>query len=194
MRSLAALALIFGLLAGAAVAQTSPRPALQPTRMEAFATQPTARVTWSKEIGQINSTEARAVITALIIEDAAAPPNRMRGVRIDLANADASDQVYIEEAKLEDIKKALAQIVMGMDRARRERNGPSCRYLGAAEFWHPGQNIHTLNAAFYIVPGSSGLSMSAYKCQEFRFPDHSPSEMAALLYRAIQELKQQGGV
>ncbi len=192
MRALATLALISGLLASAAIAQTSQRPALQPTRLEAFATQPTARVTWSKEIGQINSSEASVIVTALIVEDETSPPNRMRGVRIDLANQKATDQVYIEEAKLEAIKKALAEIIRGMERARRERSDTRYRYLGAAEFWRPGEWVHTLNAAFYIAPDSSGLSISAYNEQEFRFPNHSPSELAALIYRAIGELKQQG--
>jgi len=192
MRALATLALISGLLASAAIAQTTQRPALQPTRLEAFATQPAARVIWSKEVGQINSSEARVIVTALIVEDETSPPNRMRGIRIDLANQKATDQVYIEEAKLEAIKKAIDEIAGRIESARRERSNTPLRYYGAAEFWRPGERVHTLNAAFYIAPDSSGLSLSAYNGQEFRFPNHSPSELAALIYRAIGELKQQG--
>lgn len=193
MRSLATLALVSGLLVNAAIAQTGQRLQLQPTRLETFATQPAASVAWSKEVGQINSAEARVAVTALIVEDATAPPHRMRGVRIDLTNQNATDQVYIEEAKLEAIKKALSEIARGIEEFHNEQSDTPRRYFGSAEFRQIYEKFHTLNAAYYIVPGSSGLSLSAFKEQEFRFPYHNPSEMAALIGRAMEELKQQGG-
>jgi len=42
--------------------------------------------------------------------------------------------------------------------------------------------------AYYIAPDSSGLALSAYKAQGFRFPGHRPSELAAAIGRAIEEL------
>lgn len=191
MRSPAAVAIICGLFFNIALVNASQTPSLKPTILEAFASQPTARVTWSKEAGRIDGTEASAVVIALIVEDAAQPPNRMRGVRIDLANRDATDQVYIEEPKIETIKKALEKIERGIDLFRTERSRTPLRYFGAEEFWQPGANVHTLNAAYYIAPDSSGLSLSAYRKQQFRFPGHYPSELAVALGRAMEELKQQ---
>src|SRR5436190_1194794 len=75
--------------------------------MEHFAKQPTARVTWSKEVGRIETNRAEAVITALIVEDATQTPRQMRGVRIDLTEGEVKDQVYTSEDLLERLIKAL---------------------------------------------------------------------------------------
>jgi DNA-binding protein YbaB len=190
MRSAAILAALCALLLNVGLAQVKPTPSLQTTRLEAFAGQPTAQVTWSKEVGQIDSNEARVVVTALIVEAAAQPRQRMRGIRIDLAKKNATDQVYLEEAVLEAVSKALEEIESEIESFRKEPASSPYRYHGAAEFWHPHLKVHTLNAAYYIAPDSSGLSLSAYREQEFRFPDHRPSELAKVIGKAMDELKQ----
>ena len=190
MRSVAAVAALCGLLLNTGFAQVKSTASLQPTKFEAFATQPTALVTWSKEVGQIESPKARVTVTALIIEVREPVPQQMCGIRIDLATHNASDQVYLEEAHLETIKAALEQIDSEIASFRNEPDPAPNRYRGAAEFWHPQLRVHTLNAAYYIVPGSSGLSLSAYKQQEFRFPDHRPLELAKVMGQGIDELKQ----
>ena len=193
MRSAATLATLCGLLLNLGLVQVKPKPSLQPTRLETFAGQPAAQVTWSKELGQIESNEARVTVTALIIEDAGQPDHRMCGVRIDLANQGVRDQVYLEEAKLDAVRKALDEIENGLENFRKEPASSPYRYFGAAEFWHPHLKVHTLNAAYYIAPDSSGLSLSAYKDQQFRFPDRRPSEMAKLIGKAVDNLKQHCG-
>jgi hypothetical protein len=85
MGSAFVVAALCGFLLNIGLAQVKPTSSLQPTRLEAFASQPTAQVTWSQEIGQIKSDEASVTVTALIIEDAVQPPHRMCGARIDLA-------------------------------------------------------------------------------------------------------------
>lgn len=189
MRSAAAVVALVGFLLNIGLAQVKPTPSLQPTRLEAFAGQPTAKVTWSKEAGQMESDEARVIVTALIIEDAEQPPYRMCGIRIDLANQNARDQVYLEGTRPEAVKKALEQIESEIESFRKEPASSPYRYRGAAEFWHPHLKVHTLNAAYYIAPDSSGLSLSAYKSQQFRFPDHRPSELARVIGQAMDELK-----
>lgn len=193
MRSAATVAALCGFLLNIGLAQVKPTPSLQPTRLEAFAGQPTARVKWSEEVGQIESDEARVIVTALILEDAVQPPHRMCGIRIDLHNQNTRDQVYLEEAKAEAVKRALEEIESEIENFRKEPASSPYRYHGAAEFWHPHLKVHTLNAAYYIAPDSSGLSLSAYKEQQFRFPDHRPSELAKVIGRAIDELKQHCG-
>jgi len=69
---------------------------LQPTPLEAFAELPATHVAWSKEVGRIESGEAHAVITALVLEDTAQPPDRMRGIRIELSSRDSKDQFSLE--------------------------------------------------------------------------------------------------
>jgi hypothetical protein len=190
MRSAAIMAALCALLLNVGLAQVKPTPSLQPTRLEAFAGQPTAQVTWSREVGRIDSNEARVVVTALIVENAAQSDKRMRGIRIDLTNQNESDHVYLEEAKLEAVKKALEEIESGIETFRKEPASSPHTYLGAAEFWHPHLKVHTLNAAYYIAPDSSGLSLSAYREQGFRFPDHRPSELAKAIGQAMDEFKQ----
>ncbi len=188
MRS-ATVATLCGLFFNIGLAQVNPRPSLQPTPLEAFAGRPTAQVTWSKEFGRIESAEACVVITALVVEDAVRPPRRMRGIRMELASQNVTDQVYLDEAKLELVKKALEQIGRGIESFRNERGDAPLRYLGACELRQPRPTVHTLSAAYYIAPDSSGLSLSAFKGQEFRFPNQRPSELAEAIGRAMDELK-----
>lgn len=191
MRSVATLIALCGFLLNIGFAQVRPTHYLQPTKLEAFAGRPTARVTWSKEVGRIDSNEARVVVTALIIEDTVQPPHRMRGIRIDLANQSAKDQVYLEESTLELVKRALGEIESGIESFRKEPASAPYRYRGACELWQPRPTVHTLSAAYYIAPDSSGLSLTAFKGQEFRFPDHKPSELTEAISRAMNDLKQQ---
>jgi hypothetical protein len=163
--------------------------------METFATQPNAQIDWSRDVGLIQSSEARVIVTALVIKDAQQPLNRMCGARIDLANQKTRDQVYLEEARLAAVKSALEVIESEIESFRKEPSSAPYRYRGAAEFWHPELKVqlHTLDAAYYIAPDSSGLSLSAYKNQQFRFPKHHPAELAQAIGRAIDELKQHCG-
>ena len=193
MKVVISVAALCCLLLNIGLAQVKPTPSLQPTRLEAFAGHATAQVTWSKEVGQIESGEARVTITALMIKDAVHTPQRMCGIRLDLANRKASDQVYLEAAKLEAVRKALEEIESGIGTFRKEPAGSPYRYLGAAEFWHPHLKVHTLNAAYYIAPDSSGLSLSAYKDEGFKFPDHRPSELAKVIDVAMGELQRYCG-
>lgn len=51
------------------LAQVSPTRSLPPTPLEAFVARPKANIKWSKAIGQLESSESRATVTALEVED-----------------------------------------------------------------------------------------------------------------------------
>ncbi len=169
-------------------------PALQPTPLEAFAGFSATHVAWSNEVGRLDSIEAHAVVTALILEDTAQPPDRMRGIRIDLRSRDSRDQVFLGEETLAVYKSALGEISQGAPRFRNEyaKAPGGLGYLGACVFWygHNVPRVHTLSAAYYIAPDSSGLSLSAFKDAEFRFPGHDSSQLSAAIARAMDQLKQ----
>lgn len=190
MKSIRVFVVVCGLLPNVGLAQENRTNALQPSILEAFAAQPTASVTWSSEVGRIDSTEAQAVVTALVVEDPAQVPQRMRGVRIDLSNQSATDQVYVEEVRLQAVSEALEEIERGRALASSALETAPLSYFGSAEFRQPYPTVHALNAAYYTAPDSSGLSLSAYLGQDFRFPDRSPSELAVAIDRAIQELEE----
>ena len=191
MRTAVSIAALFLVVANVGTARVSAETALRPTSFEAFAGQPGVRVAWFKDVGRIDAGEASVAVTALVVEDTSLPARRMRGVRIDLANRRATDRVFLEASKLAAVKDALQEIDRELPSQLRIGSNAAYRYFGAAEFWHPGVRVHALNAAYYIAPDSSGLSLSAYNAQEFRFPDHTPSELATVLTRAIDELKTQ---
>jgi hypothetical protein len=172
-------------------------PSLQPTPLEAFAALPATRVAWSNELVRIDSSEAHAVVTALILEDSAQPPDRMLGIRIDLFSADSKDKVYLGEETLGVYKNALDEIAM---EATRQRNEGTARdnltpegtsYVGAGVFWYADRvpRVHALSAAHYFGPDSSGLYVHAFKGIGFRFPNQDACQLSLAIGRAMQELK-----
>ena len=175
---------LYVLLLGVTRAQAPEAPPLRPSPLEAFASQPAAKVTWSTEAGRIDSDDAHAVITALAVEDAAQPARRMRGIRITLSRRDARHEVYLEENRLPAFREALDEITAGLAhfQARHGRGGLS--YLGSCEF---RETKYPLTAAYY-VDGSSGLAISPFHAPEFRFPGREPSHLAAAIARAVEEL------
>src|SRR5260370_12745893 len=75
--------------------------------MERFASKPTAQVAWSKEIAHIDTDQAHAVITALVVAAGTQTPRQMNGVRINLPSANVKDQVYTSEELFGRVIKAL---------------------------------------------------------------------------------------
>src|SRR5260370_22838781 len=147
---------------------------------------PATHIAWSKEVGRIDSREAHAVITALILEDTAQPPDRMRGIRIHLSAKDFEDTVYLDEETLGAYKKALDEIAT---EAAQERSKGTTRdnltpqgtsYVGTAAFWQATKapRCHSLNAAYYFAADSSWLYLSAFQPKVFRFPDEDASKLS----------------
>jgi hypothetical protein len=170
---------------------------LQPTPLEAFAQLPATHIAWSSEVGRIDSSEAHAIVTALILEDTAQPPDRMRGVRVHLSSRDSQDDVYLGEETLGVYKNALDQI--SLDAASERSQGNSrfnltaggTTYVGAQVFWYADKpaRVHALNATYYIGPESSGLSVDAFRHVGFRFPNQDPSRLSMAIAAAIDQLK-----
>jgi hypothetical protein len=153
---------------------------LPPSPLEAFAARPTAKVVWSKTIGRLEGTEARATITALAVEDSTQTPAAMRGVRIDLEHLVPNpkcDQIYlawrvmcrranaavfIEEARLDEVRTWLGR---GAAQLRHEE------YISQYKSGVRGKE-------------STGLILCGYT-----FPGRTPSELVDLLNSAIDELR-----
>jgi hypothetical protein len=186
--------LVAALLACSAVAEVAlaapevdkQRDALQrklpPSPLEAFAARSTATVVWSRVIGHLESKEARATVTAVIVEDRASTPSVMRGLRIDLAHVGnpprcdwkylawrimcqrANAAVYVEEARLEEVRNGLLR--------------------GAAELrrW---EFISQYESRVGPAQVSSGLIVCGYQ-----FSDRRSRDLAALFTRAIAGLRE----
>jgi hypothetical protein len=175
--------------------QPSPPQSLQPTPLEWFARQSATRVAWSDEVGRLDSTDAHAVVTAIVLEDTGQPPDRLRGIRIDLANQSSKDEVYLDEETLVVYKKALNEISHGAPQARdmyaKTVLPGGVSYFGAEVFWYGNRpaRVRALDAAYYFTSDSSGLALNAGKNAEFRFPNQDPLQLAAAIERATDELK-----
>ena len=84
-RNTLALGLVLAGAVATVGAQTSrPQLTLPPTPLEALASQPDAKTTWSKFVGRLDGGAASAIVTAVAIQSDTAPTKTMRGVRIDL--------------------------------------------------------------------------------------------------------------
>jgi hypothetical protein len=167
----------------------------QPTPLEAFAKQTAARVAWSGEVGRIDSKEGHAVITAVVVEDSAQPPDRLRGVRIDLLGQDVKDQVYLGEETLPAFKAAFDEISQSAAHGCASNSGDTCPpnlFVGAALFWYGDRvpNVHTLTAAHYFQQGSTGLVLQTIGVGRFWFPDQDASRLSTAVAHAMDQLKQ----
>ena len=81
MRSAFRLLAFCGFFLSIGTAQVDDSPtAAELAAMERYSTRPTARITWSKEVDRIEGGQAKAVITALIVEDATQTSRPMRGI------------------------------------------------------------------------------------------------------------------
>jgi hypothetical protein len=175
------------------LAQVDSVHSLQPTPLEAFAHQPATHVAWSKQVGSLDS-EAHAVVTALVLEDEAQPPDRMRGIRIDFSNRESSDVVYLGEETLGVYRNALDEIGRGIPESRSDaRDGlvpGGTSYLGSCVFRsdRPAR-VHSLSAAYYFAPDSEGLTLGTFKIAGFRFPGQNPLRLSAAIADAIDQLK-----
>jgi hypothetical protein len=194
---IACVVLLSGIAQGQANPSTTLQPTLQPTPLEAFAALPVTRIVLAKEVGRIDSTEAHVVVTALTLEDTAQPPDRMSGVRIDLSTTNDRDQVYLGEETLGAYKNALDEISaatargssLGSAHAQMAPGGVSC--TGAQLFWYAYKvpRVHALEAAYCSAPGSSGLTLSAFKQVDFRFPGQNAAQLSVAIAEAIDQLK-----
>lgn len=170
------------LLLGIVYAQPEQPTAAQLEAFERFASKPTAKITWSKEVGRIDTDQAHAVITAIVVEDATQTPGKMRGVRIDLSDGDLKDRLYTSEEYLDRLISALDEISMGAPFfLARVRSSNSCH--GSGTFWlQPG---HAFNASQCVFGNWSGLSVN----NSFRFTGLDPSPFASAIARGRDEVK-----
>ncbi|MCH8135424.1 MAG: hypothetical protein IIB77_05540 [Proteobacteria bacterium] len=140
----------------------------------------------SEEVGRIDSSDARAIITALIIENSHYRPSRVRGIRIDLSNQTSSDQLYLEEGELVYLKHELDGLDCGVASMRSESGAPyRVRGIGRCR---PSQSVpQAYCPGYYIGPDSEGLSLSTFSGGNFRFPSARPSVLADAIGRAMSK-------
>jgi hypothetical protein len=182
--------LLFAVLCTALVGATpaampAPQQALtvDPTPLEALATQDGSRTTWSKWIGRLDGGSAYAVVTAVAIESSAGVPRTMRGVRIDLRHEGARpgcDLKHVEWAVMCD--RELAAAYIEEDRLAEFRSA----VLSGRAVVHPGHSLGV--TTFRSSAPSWGILLCGYSLH-----GRSVEELAALLDEAMAALASTAG-
>jgi hypothetical protein len=121
----------------------------------------------------------------------------MRGIRVNLSGPQEKDAVYLGMETLAMLQGALKEIGEEVARERldhssREGLAPAgTAYVGACALRSVDgmPKVHTLNVAYYFAPQSSGMALSAFRNVEFRFPNQDPSQLSAVLSRALDQLR-----
>lgn len=185
MKALTFSVLTLGLLCNGALGEQRP---VEPTPFEAFASKPSARVLFTQQVGSIDSSDAKVKVTVLVVDDVEQPPEKMRGVRFDLENNSARDQVYLAEAELSVVKRELGWMNDGPSPVLRGDSAPY-QVEGTQSCWMPKRPLRILCPDYYVGPDHSGLRLRSYGGPLFTFPDRKPSELAALIDRATVALE-----
>ena len=179
------LGLVLSTHIGIAVAQT---PAPEPTSFESFATKPNTVVLFTKEVGSLDSSDAKVTVTALSVEDTATPVNAMRGVRFDLENNVGLNRVYLSKSQLELLLQELALLERGISRQIKE-NRALYSIQGTASCWMPDPALRILCPGYRINPRWSGFTLAAFGGCTFALPGHAPSALSKLIELAIIDLE-----
>src|SRR5262245_41052954 len=166
----------------------SPRSG-EPSSLEPLARQPEARVTWSKEVGHLESRESHAVFTTLVVEDVGQPARRMRGVRIDLSCADWKSSFHVDEGLLQPLKTIFDNLTLDIERhLHRLPAGAGWGFFGSCEFRN-NPNVYSLSADFcYSGPDAPALRVFGPRRERLMFPGRMPSHLSEILGAAIDEL------
>jgi hypothetical protein len=153
----------------------------------AAAQRPDTHTIHSKEVGRLDSRDAHAVFTALILEDSSAPSKRVGGVRIDFSWADKRGTMYIGQDLLQPQKEIFDRLTRDIERANFTYRGLG--FIGSCEFRNnPGK--YPLMADFnYSGPEAPALRIFAPTGEAIMFPGLTPRDLSKLLGSAIEELQ-----
>ncbi len=123
----------------------------------------------------------------LVATDTANPPLRQRGVRLRLENNAGQDRLYLDAAQLAAAIEDLVGIEEAIPGLEAETAAP-WRVQGTGSCWQPARPLRILCPGYRIGPEGAGLQLSAYGGTAYFFPEHRPSELAALLRQAAAAL------
>jgi len=193
---IAALFFCFSYFVTVAWSQSNANVGLEPSPMEAFANGLGVHTIYSNEVGRLDHNGIRAVLTALVIEDSSLPSRKVRGVRVDLSKsgfglAPMHDRIYLDEDATERTRAALEEIA---DAVANDHSTTGGGCMGAREFWPlynwPWIKYHELDAQLCGDSKSSKLELFGRgKRESFQFPNEPPASLAAILARAMDQVK-----
>lgn len=176
----------FGLFVGIAAGQVNSPSPRKPSSLEALVRQPEARVTWSKEVGHLESGGSHAIVTTLIAEDSVEPARRMRGVRVDLLRPYWKMSVYVDEGSLQQLKKTIDQLTLYIEHDHL-LGGTGLGFIGSCEC-RDNPDLCPLEVEFCYSGCDSGGSLKIVgpNREAIWFPGLMPSHLSNLKPLAAQ--------
>ena len=189
MRFVCRLLVLAGCFVPIGLGQPTSPTAAQLEAFERFAERSTARVAWSNEIGRIETDRARAVVTALIVEDAAEVAQPMRGIRIDLTEGDRTDRLYTSTDHLELLIYELERITRSATFSSRESDAPNLCHGSGALRLQLLQGANSFTASECVYGDWVGLAVGP---GDFRFTNARAAGFAKLFAAARDALEKAG--
>ncbi|HEX9707560.1 MAG TPA: hypothetical protein VGA24_07965 [Steroidobacteraceae bacterium] len=176
------------MIAAVAVPALGQNTEIEPTAFESFVSKPSVVIELTQSIGMLGSTDATAEVTALVAHDTAKPGERMRGVRLTLANNTAVEHLYLDAGELATAISELAEIESGVAELKSGSDAPT-RVQGTGRCWLPERPMRILCPSYRVGPDGMGLGLAVWGGSGFSFPERRPSDFAALINQATATLE-----
>jgi hypothetical protein len=145
-----------------------------------------SKLVWSELVGDIDSSDARATVSVIEVESRQG--DKVRGIKIMLENSTSTDELYLTENLLPNVRTELEQLEFSLQFYDKCDAKHLCMH-GIARC-RPSQTVRQAYCpGHYSTPGSEeGLNMST-PGYSFMFPSVGTERLISLIGEAIQALE-----
>ncbi|NOR35941.1 MAG: hypothetical protein GQ577_04260 [Woeseiaceae bacterium] len=155
----------------------------EPTQLHTVASADGSEDIWSEFLGEIKSVDANAAITA--IEVKGPDGERIRGVKITLENSTVSDQIYITDSLLSNLRDELQELEF----TRQFDSECQAKYRcvhGIARCRPSQTERQAYCPGRYSTPNSEGGFVLSTPRNSFSFPSVEATQLDTLISKAVQ--------
>ena len=168
-------------IAGVSLPQTI--PGMSPRRyLETAASDVSAQVVWSHQLGILENAEARAVFTALAVMDPSHVGHQILGVRVDLSKPDWKHVVYVPESDIPMLKKHADWLAKDAKEYPKE----TALFMAGGLASDP---VPPLFLGYRRLEHRPTLYLDGPGLPQFRFAGVPPSRLATIFAGAVRALK-----
>ena len=161
-------------------------PVAEPTQLHTVASADNSVLVWVELLGEIESSDARATISAIEVE--ASDGERSRGVKIALENSTSTDQIYVTESLLVILRNELQELDITSQFDAKCQAKHRCVH-GIARCRPSQTETQAYCPGRYTTPNSEkGFTLSTPR-HVFFFPSVGPAQIDALISEAVQVLE-----
>jgi hypothetical protein len=155
----------------------------EPTRLHTVASADGSELIWSEFLGEIKSVDANAAITAIEVQGP--DGERVRGVKITLENSTLSDQIYITDSLLSNLRDELQELESTRQVNSKCRAKYRCVH-GIARCRPSETERQAYCPGRYSTPNSEGGFVLSTPRNSFSFPSVDATQLDTLISEAVQ--------